>query len=387
MPPEAKKIIDNLYAEGYEAYIVGGCVRDNLIGREPDDYDITTSALPSDIKRIFKRTVDTGIEHGTVTVIENGKPYEVTTFRVDGEYMDNRHPVSISFTSNIKDDLARRDFTVNALAYNDKEGIVDAFSGLSDLDGKIIRCVRDPEERFSEDALRVLRGVRFSSALGFNIEKNTADAIIKYAKNLKDVSSERIFVEWKKLLSGSGAYDVIKSFKQVIDVFAAELKDVDMPPRDSFCGLTWWEREVALFYCCKSADAFISFAKRIKMDSKTRDTSMCVLNAVFEIEKNKNLDMRTFLIGKTDEVSLSAIKIAAALGICGSERYEETKKLISQNAPRALNQLCVNGNDLLNIGIKGEKIGKTLNEILYLVAKGDLPNDKKLIMKYIEGIK
>ena len=156
MPAEARKIIDDLYREGYEAYIVGGCVRDALLGRKADDYDITTSAPPTEIKRIFKRTVDTGLSHGTVTVIENGKPYEVTTFRVDGEYKDNRHPVSVSYTKNVRDDLARRDFTVNALAYNDREGIVDAFSGIEDLNDGVIRCVRNPEERFAEDALRVL---------------------------------------------------------------------------------------------------------------------------------------------------------------------------------------------------------------------------------------
>lgn len=380
MPREAKKIIDKLYAEGYEAYIVGGCVRDNLIGRVPDDYDVTTSAPPLEIKRIFEKTLDTGIKHGTVTVIENGKPYEVTTFRVDGEYKDNRHPVSISFTGNIKDDLARRDFTINALAYNDRIGIVDAFSGIDDIKNNLIRCVRDPEERFSEDALRVLRGIRFSSVLEFDIEKSTADAIVKYADNLRNVSSERIFVEWKKLLSGKGAYDVICKYKSVIDVFAPELKNINMPPRDSFCNLSWDEREILLFSLANSPLSFSEFAKRIKMDSKTRDMGISVLKTIDEL--SSGVDPRVFVIGKSDEVSLKSSKIAATLGICDKKIECDIVKLIESNAPRKVSQLNINGNDLAALGIKGEMIGKTLNEALSLVATSKLSNDKEEIVKY-----
>ena len=386
MPNEAKKIIDTLYSEGYEAYIVGGCVRDALIGRVADDYDITTSAPPSEVKRIFAKTVDTGIEHGTVTVIENGKPYEVTTFRVDGEYKDNRHPVSILFTSRVEDDLARRDFTVNALAYNDRVGIVDAFFGIEDLDSKIIRCVRNPEERFAEDALRVLRGIRFSSVLSFDIEKDTADAILKYAKNLKDVSSERIFIEWKKLLSGARAYEVISEFKEVVDVFAYELKNVLLPPRESFCGLSWDEREMALFYGSPSPrGAFETFAKRIKMDSKTRDTSISVLNSIAELSVAESLG--AFLIGKSDEVSLKAAKIAVALGVCDATVYEKINSLIEADSPRKIAHLNINGNDLIERGVKGEAIGKILNEALYLVATNELPNERVAILDKFFGNK
>ncbi len=385
MPVEAKKIIDTLYNEGYEAYIVGGCVRDALIGRVADDYDITTSAPPSEVKRMFERTVDTGIEHGTVTVIENGKPYEVTTFRVDGEYKDNRHPVSIYFTSRVEEDLARRDFTVNALAYNDRVGIVDAFSGIKDLENKIIRCVRNPEERFAEDALRVLRGIRFSSVLSFDIEKNTADAIFKYAKNLKDVSSERIFVEWRKLLAGARAYEVTSEFKEVVEVFAGELKNVLLPPRESFCKLSWDEREIALFYGCPSpSNAFESFAKRIKMDSKTRDTSVSVLNSIAELSATENLG--AFLVGKSDEVSLKTAKIASALGVCKDKVYEKVKSLIESDSPRKIAHLSINGNDLIERGVKGEMIGKILNEALYLVATNALANEKSAILdKFFEN--
>ena len=386
MPAEARKIIECLYREGYEAYIVGGCVRDALLGRVPDDYDITTSASPQEIKRIFERTVDTGISHGTVTVIENGRPYEVTTFRVDGEYKDNRHPASVSYTTNVRDDLARRDFTVNALAYNDREGIVDAFSGIEDLKNGIIRCVRNPDERFSEDALRVLRGIRFSSVLGFKIEDETKQGIRKFANNLSSISSERIYVEWKKLLSGRGAYDVICDFKDVIEVFAEELKGIEMPPRDSFYGLSYDERQLVLFALCESSSAFGTFAKRIKMDSKTRDTGIAVLDAIRELEP-QNTDPRLFVIGKRDEVSLCSAKIAAALGKCESEALDEVKELIDSDAPRRVSQLKINGNDLKELGIRGEAIGETLAKALADVALGTVENEAESLLEYVKSAK
>ena len=387
MPAEARKIIDDLYREGYEAYIVGGCVRDALLGRKADDYDITTSAPPTEIKRIFKRTVDTGLSHGTVTVIENGKPYEVTTFRVDGEYKDNRHPVSVSYTKNVRDDLARRDFTVNALAYNDREGIVDAFSGIEDLNDGVIRCVRNPEERFAEDALRVLRGIRFSSVLGFKIEEGTKAGIRKYAKNLSSISSERIYVEWKKLLSGSDAYGVISEFKEVIDVFAEELVGIEMPPRESFCSLSYDERQILLFVLSKSCDSFLSFAKRIKMDSKTRDTGISVLNYIKELESSLDLDPRVFIVGKDDEAVMKSVKIAAALGISKKSTLDAISALIESDAPRKISQLKINGHDLIKLGIKGEGIGKALSDVLVAVATGTVENDQTLLFEYIKAYK
>lgn len=383
MPKEARKIIDTLYDAGHEAYIVGGCVRDELLGRVPEDYDITTSASSEEIKRLFERTVDTGIQHGTVTVIESGKPYEVTTFRIDGEYKDNRHPVSVSYTKNIREDLARRDFTVNALAYNEREGIIDAFSGKEDLENRIIRCVREPEERFAEDALRVLRGIRFSSVLGFDIEERTAAAIKKYAPNLKDISAERIYTEWKKLLSGDGAHDVISEFKEVIEVFIPELKGREVPPRAAFLSLTWDERQILLFGNAGGSDDFIEFAKRIKMDTKTRETAVYVLNSLRELDKEKHCDPRIFLIGKSDVISFKCVKIASSLGICDPDTAEQIENLIKADAPRQLSQLKINGSDLLKLGIKGERIGKTLDEILLLVATEKIENNKEKILEYI----
>lgn len=200
LPEKVKKIIDILEEHGKEAYAVGGCVRDSLLGRTPDDWDITTSATPEEVKQIFRRTVDTGIAHGTVTVLMGGEGFEITTYRVDGEYEDSRHPKEVTFTASLEEDLKRRDFTINAMAYNPREGVVDYFSGIQDLKNKIIRCVGNPVERFTEDALRILRAVRFSAQLGFEIEEQTRAALRQIAPNLQHVSAERIQAELIKLL-------------------------------------------------------------------------------------------------------------------------------------------------------------------------------------------
>ena len=200
IPQHANYIIKTLQHYGYEAYIVGGCVRDAILGKEPADWDITTSAKPLQIKSIFQKTVDTGLKHGTVTVLMEKEPFEVTTYRIDGEYEDHRRPNDVTFTTNLKEDLMRRDFTINAMAYNEKDGLVDLFGGVDDLKKKVIRCVGNPDDRFDEDALRMLRAVRFAAQLGFEIDAPTMDAIRRKHEYLKDISAERIQVELTKLL-------------------------------------------------------------------------------------------------------------------------------------------------------------------------------------------
>lgn len=200
LPQQVKKIIGTLEAAGYEAYAVGGCIRDSILGRTPGDWDITTSAKPEEVKALFGRTVDTGIAHGTVTVLLDRTGYEVTTYRIDGEYADHRHPRDVRFTDSLREDLRRRDFTVNAMAYNETSGLVDAFGGISDLEGRVIRCVGDARERFEEDALRMLRAVRFAAQLGFSIDEDTQAAIRQMAGSLKGISAERIQTELVKLL-------------------------------------------------------------------------------------------------------------------------------------------------------------------------------------------
>ncbi len=200
LPDEVRYIIRTLNKAGHEAYAVGGCVRDSILGREPDDWDITTSAEPHEVKKLFRATIDTGLQHGTVTVRRNHKSYEVTTYRVDGIYEDGRHPKEVTFTRNLKEDLLRRDFTINAMAYNDEEGLIDEYGGLDDIENRIIRCVGSPHERFTEDALRMMRAVRFSAQLGYEIDEQTKEAIKELHPRLNVISAERIQVELCKLI-------------------------------------------------------------------------------------------------------------------------------------------------------------------------------------------
>lgn len=200
LPPKAAEIIDRLEARGYEAYAVGGCVRDSILGRQPQDWDITTSAAPHEVKAVFSHTIDTGIAHGTVTVMLGREGFEVTTYRIDGEYEDARHPKEVRFTPDLLEDLKRRDFTVNAMAYNETKGLVDAFDGIGDLKRGVIRCVGNAKDRFTEDALRMLRAVRFAAQLGFAVEEETAEAMRALAGNIAKVSAERIQTELVKLL-------------------------------------------------------------------------------------------------------------------------------------------------------------------------------------------
>jgi len=213
MPEAANYIIQTLMAHGYEAYIVGGCVRDSVLGRTPQDWDITTSATPEQTKALFRRTIDTGIEHGTVTIMMDHVGYEVTTYRVDGKYEDHRRPKEVTFTASLLEDLKRRDFTINAMAYNEQEGLVDIFGGAEDLRRGIIRCVGVPQERFDEDALRILRAVRFAAQLDFEIEAKTRQAIREKAEFLRDISAERIQVELTKLITSDHPERIIDAYE------------------------------------------------------------------------------------------------------------------------------------------------------------------------------
>ncbi len=230
IPSKAAEIIRELAANGFEAYAVGGCVRDSILGREPEDWDITTSARPEQVKQIFSRTVDTGIEHGTVTVLMDKDAFEVTTYRVDGEYEDHRHPKEVTFTASLEEDLKRRDFTINAMAYNPETGLVDIFHGMEDLERKVIRCVGNPGERFDEDALRILRAIRFSAQLGFSIDEATKAAMSERVEALREVSAERIRVELVKLL-------VSNHPERIREAYALGITRVILPEYDGIVGV------------------------------------------------------------------------------------------------------------------------------------------------------
>ena len=225
IPAYINSVIKRYYSAGFEAFCVGGAVRDSILKTTPEDWDITTNALPEETKKLFPdiKTVDTGIKHGTVSLVINRKCVEVTTYRTDGEYKDRRHPESVSFTRSLTEDLKRRDFTVNAIAYNNEKGIVDPFCGCDDIYNSIIRAVGDPDRRFKEDGLRILRALRFSSVLGFGIEENTKAAIHKNKELLKDISQERIAAELTKMLVGKNIFGVLKEYYDVLGVFIPEI--------------------------------------------------------------------------------------------------------------------------------------------------------------------
>jgi len=229
IPQEVQTALQALKNSGYEAYIVGGCVRDMLLGLTPKDFDITTSALPEQIKAVFKayRIIETGIKHGTVTVIIDNTPLEITTFRTDGTYTDNRRPDSVSFTTSLEEDVKRRDFTVNAMCYNPEIGLVDYCGGKEDLERKLIRAVGVPAERFKEDSLRILRALRFASVYGFEIEAETANAILEYKHLLKNVASERISVEINKLLCGENVYKILMDFFPAFEEIFPEFENAN----------------------------------------------------------------------------------------------------------------------------------------------------------------
>lgn len=387
IPDGAEKILNKLRESGYDAYIVGGCVRDALLGRSAYDYDVTTSALPEEVKGIFEKTVDTGIAHGTVTVISNGESYEVTTFRVDGEYRDSRHPVSVSYTKRVENDLARRDFTVNALCYNHEEGLIDVFGGLSDLENKLIRAVGDPYLRFGEDALRVFRGIRFSATLGFDIETVTRRAIFDCKEKLKNVSVERIYVEWLKLLAGKLAYDVISEYKDVIAQCIPELEYLNMPDRAKFNALPTPERQIALLASCCGAKEADAAMRRLRADNKTREYCVTVIKNLNLYDGMSDDELKLYLLNIPDECALSAARVASALGKCGTGIEKRIEDLIAADNPRRISQLAIGGMEIMSEGFVGEEVGRVLNKLLRAAALGKVKNTKIALSDYVRLIK
>ena len=263
LPKKVLFIINNLQLAGYDAFAVGGCVRDSILARKPQDWDITTSAKPEAIKEIFRRTVDTGIEHGTVTVMIGKDSYEVTTYRIDGAYEDSRHPKEVRFTNCLEEDLRRRDFTINAMAYNDDVRLVDVFGGMQDLNHHLIRCVGDPRERFSEDALRILRAVRFSAQLDFPIEPDTVKAVKELAPNLKNISAERIQTELVKLLTSPHP-------ERIQDACELGITKVVLPEWDAMVGV----KQNTIHHKYDVAEHTLHTLKHVKRDKYLRLTML-----------------------------------------------------------------------------------------------------------------
>ena len=432
LPSNVHNIIETLENAGYEAYAVGGCVRDSLLGREPDDWDITTSALPAQVKELFRRTIDTGIQHGTVTVMVGSEGYEVTTYRVDGEYADGRHPNQVTFTRSLTEDLKRRDFTINAMAYSASRGIVDLFHGQEDLQKGIIRCVGDAKERFSEDALRMMRAVRFSAQLSFTIDEDTKAAISLLHENLRKVSAERIQVELVKTLVSSHPeymklmyetklssvflpeFDICMETQQnnphhmysvgehiletmkhiradkvlrmsmlLHDIGKPQMKTTDAQGIDHFHG----HQEL-------SAKMATNILKRLKFDN---DTLYMVEKFVRyhdrDIEPGRKYLRRAMSKLGTDVFPrLFEIKEADVAGQSNYRREEKLSRIqelrtlyaevIERKECVSLKELAVTGADLIALGISpGKQLGEILNYLLLQVVDSPEKNQKEQLLR------
>ena len=435
IPKNAETILHILENAGYEAYVVGGCVRDSILGRTPDDWDITTSAKPEQVKSLFHRTVDTGLQHGTVTVLMEKEGYEVTTYRVDGEYEDGRHPKEVTFTASLEEDLKRRDFTINAMAYNPSGGLVDLFGGMEDIDRKIIRCVGNPLERFTEDALRIMRAVRFSAQLGFAIEEETRKALKVLAPNLKHVSAERIQVELVKLLMSPHPDYLRVAYEAGITAeFLPEFDACMTTPQNtphhcytvgehilhSLCNvradkvlrITMLLHDIGKPVVRKTDDngrdhfkmhgnagekMAAQILRRLKFDNDTirkvtrlvkwhddrpEGTTKAVRRAVNRI--GEELFLYYLEVQQADMLAQSDYKRAEK-----QERLDKVKEayetIINENQCVSLKTLAVTGKDLIEAGYKpGREIGETLNRLLEVVLADPQKNQKEILLGLLD---
>ena len=385
-PRNVKVIIDRLEASGESAYIVGGSLRDMLLGTTPHDYDVTTSALPEKTLSVFSdmRVIETGIKHGTVTVISDGEPIEVTTFRVDGEYTDSRRPDSVSFTSSIEEDLARRDFTVNAMAYSQSRGLIDPFGGEADVKRKIIRAVGEPKERFSEDALRIMRAFRFSAQLSFEIEERTLKGAVECAEGLSRIARERIGAEFIRLLlspcseralelmlkTGVIKYAVGEcSVSEELIRIIPEMQNVDVA-------------RLGALLCQTDADVARDVLSGLRCSTKQQRGAMAVaLGAQTAVRSAE--DARR-LIARTGIYAPYAARLSERLGI--SDAGAEEMTLRQQNTPCSVQQLAINGKVLASLGARGKSIGDTLEALLEAVIEAPELNEADTLVALAKKI-
>ncbi len=387
IPDYVNEILSVLEANGFEGFIVGGCVRDALLGKVPNDYDIAVSSTPEETKKCFKnfRTINTGEKHGTVTVVNKGKNLELTSFRVDGEYKDSRRPENVEFTRSIEADLSRRDFTVNAMAFNEKSLLVDIFGGQEDLKNKIIRCVGNADVRFSEDALRIMRAVRFASQLGFTIEENTALSIHKNKALLKNISVERIFVELKKLLTGKNASEILIQYRDVFETVLPELKELSEEKYiENANAVSRASDEITAFAALTaslSGESIQAICTRLKTDKHFRNTVSVLAQYIYE-DFNNNLSIVHFVNKHSIETAQYLISLKECFSL-PTEKIKTAVEDISNGGVYTLSQLSINGNDLSLMGIKGKAISEKLNMLLDKVILGEIPNSKEELKKLL----
>ncbi len=434
LPVPVAEALTCLERTGFEAYVVGGCVRDALMGKNPDDYDICTAATPNDIKAIFfdRHVLETGLKHGTVTVRIDNMPLEITTFRTETAYSDGRHPDSVAFTASLHEDLARRDFTVNAMAYSPSKGLVDLFGGQRDIKQRILRCVGDPMLRFTEDALRILRALRFASVLNFSIDSQTAEAAKNLSYRLSMVSGERIAVELKKAIIGDGFSDILLAFPSVFFEFLPELspclaydqnspyhafdllthlaKTVFYLPKDPILRLagllhdigkpitrSTHENGISHYYghAAHGYEMASEALKRLKFSTKEieRVTTLIRYHDGVIDETEKAVKRRIHQLGSEGFFDLLALQRADHAAQTSDPDFRKTHAdqlfnigmaVISNSECISTNQLAVNGHDMIAMGLIGEEIGKMLKLLLFAVMDGEVENSKDALMSYAQ---
>lgn len=430
IPAGATEIIAVLKSNGFDAYVVGGCVRDSLLGKVPKDWDICTSAKPDDVIRCLhnRRIIETGLKHGTVTVVVDDDQYEVTTFRIDGKYSDNRRPDSVQYVSDVKEDLARRDFTMNAIAYNDDEGLIDPFGGASDIANRTISCVRNPDDRFREDALRIMRALRFASVYGFSIDEATTWAIHQNRNLLHHIAVERITAELSKLICGDGVLNVLLTFSDVMATIIPELEPcIGFNQNNKYHCYTIYDhiavavansmgddlvvRMALLLHdigkpCCYtedengghfhghgvfSHDLAEKALSRLRFDNKTRDAILELVLYHDSLIEPTPKTIRRWLnkigfeqMNRWLRIRIADIK-AHAPGTQGDKILKCTDIGIlmvnEMNHCFSLKDLEINGREVMALGVpEGKQVGFILNTLLNLVINGDIPNNKSLLI-------
>ncbi len=386
LPAGAEFVLNRLHQQGYQAYVVGGCVRDTLLGRIPKDWDVCTNALPHEMQTVFAdcHVIETGLQHGTLTVMYNHEPFEVTTFRVDGEYTDHRHPDEVIFVADVKEDLSRRDFTVNAMAWSPETGLVDAFGGQEDLAAGVIRCVGDPRKRFDEDALRIMRALRFAAVYGFTIDPATDEAIHALKETLVDVAAERIRVELMKLLCGEWAGDILRAYPDVLRVIMPPLAQVDwcatVAAVEAVDAASETLRLTMLLHQLSPAEAKTVLLS-LKPDNFTRDwVLMLVTNQDYPFQPTRHSLLTALsLFGETETYELLAVR--RAKGCPDVEALEDVLgDVLFDGICYSVKDMAINGRDLMALGVKGKVVGECLKHLLSLLLAESIPNEREALL-------
>ncbi len=433
-PKEVEKVLQTLENAGHRAYVVGGCVRDRLRGKEPDDYDVTTSARPEEVMALFAgHCIPTGLQHGTVTVRENHRSFEVTTFRADGPYTDSRHPSEVYFSQSLEEDLQRRDFTVNAMAMDLRGELTDLYGGQEDLKKGVIRCVGDADTRFGEDALRIMRALRFASVLDFEIEAETGRSIRKNKERLREIAAERIHVEMTKLLLGGGVRQILLDWADVLQVFVPEIAPcVGFDQRSKYHCYTVWEHmarsveavaaepvlrwtmllhDIAKPPCFftdeqgeghfyghpqRGAEMAAEITHRLKFDKRSAQRIILLVEWHDRQIEPTHKAVRRVLNAIGEQALRQLLQVKRADNMAQHENYRcrylaeigqieaVLEDILAQESCFSLKQLAVNGRDLMELGLSGAEIGQTLEKLLQKVMDGELPNEKDALIEWVK---